>query len=347
MAVNSREELNAGVFENETIDIAHYLGIIKRYAFRIISLAIAFTILVALLVMRMTPMYTSTTTILVEADKANVVSIEEVYGLDTKRKDYMQTQFEILQSRQIAERTVESLSLWANEDFMPSNEEPGIIDELKATLVEALPFLPQDEPKELTEEQILAAKKRKATSLLMSALSVEMVDNTQVMRITVTTESPQLSAELANAVTDVYIENYLQAKLDMTAKATSFLTESLEGLKLKLDVAERNLAKFYEENQVVNIDGVVGLAAEELEQLSKQLLDAQTALKLNAVIYKQTRNDVSLDDIARLPEVLNHPTIRDVRRDEAKAMTRVSELSNVYGPKHPRMIAANAELSEV
>lgn len=37
MAVNSREELNAGVFENETIDIAHYLGIIKRYAFRIVN----------------------------------------------------------------------------------------------------------------------------------------------------------------------------------------------------------------------------------------------------------------------------------------------------------------------
>ena len=142
----------------------------------------------------------------------------------------------------------------------------------------------------LTEEQILAAKKRKATSMLMSALTVEMVDNTQLMRITVTTESPTLSAELANAVADVYIENYLQAKLDMTAKATSFLTESLEGLKQKLDVAERNLAKFYEENQVVNIDGVVGLASEELEQLSKQLLDAQTSLKLNAVIYKQTRN---------------------------------------------------------
>jgi hypothetical protein len=50
--------------------------------------------------------------------------------------------------------------------------------------------LPQEDPKELTEEQILAAKKRKATSLLMKALTVEMVDNTQVMRITVTTESP-------------------------------------------------------------------------------------------------------------------------------------------------------------
>jgi capsular exopolysaccharide synthesis family protein len=347
MAVNSREELHNGMFENETIDVAHYLGIIKRYAFRIISLAFAFTILVALLVMRMTPLYTSTTTILVEAEKANVVSIEEVYGLDTKRKDYMQTQFEILRSRQIAQRTVESLNLYDNANFMPEEDESSVADSIKEKLAELLPFLPQEEDKVLSPEEELDAKKRKATALLMEALSIKMVDNTQVMKITVTTESPTLSAELANAVADVYIENYLQAKLDMTAKATSFLTDSIEGLKEKLDIAERNLARFYEQNQVVNIDGVVGLASDELEQLNKQLLDAQTALKLNAVIYGQTRNDVSLADIARLPEVLNHPTIRDVRRDEAKAMTRVSELSKVYGPKHPRMIAAEAELSSI
>ena len=39
--------------------------------------------------------------------------------------------------------------------------------------------------------------------------------------------------------------------------------------------------------------------------------------------------------------MLNHPTIQSVRRDEAKAMTKQSELSKVYGPKHPKMIAIN------
>ena len=347
MAVNHRDDVNHGVLDSETIDIAHYLGILKRYAFRIVSLAIAFTILVALLVMRMTPLYTSSTTILVDSENANVVSIEEVYGLDTKRKDYMQTQYEILRSRQIAERTVEGMNLHLNDKFMPPEEGPSAIDSLVDSAKDMLPFLPQKEVVERTEAQIIAAKKRSAVFRLMRAVEVSMVDNTQVMKISVTTESAPLSAEIADTIADVYIENYLQAKLDMTAKATSFLTESLEGLKDKLDIAEKNLSQFYERNQVVNIDGVVGLAADELERLSTQLLDAQTALKLNAVIYRQTRNNVTLDDIARLPEVLNHPTIQGVRRDEAKAMTRVSELSKVYGPKHPKMIAANAELSSI
>ncbi|OLF79214.1 chain-length determining protein [Alteromonas sp. W12] len=339
MAVKITEDTD----NNELIDLGHYLGIIKRYSLRILLLAIAFTVLVAILVMKMTPLYTSSTTLLIEAEKANVVSIEEVYGIDTKSKDYMATQFEVLKSRQIAEKTVESLSLYDNADFMPEENETSFVSDL----AEMFPFLPQKEKVELTEEQKVAKLKRKATHLLMSATDVSLLKGTQLVRISVTTEKPTLSALIANTIAEVYIENYLQAKLDMTAKATSFLTDSIDGLKTKLDVAERNLVRFYETNQVVNIDGVVGLASDELERLNIQLSEAEVELKLNSVIFNQIKDSKAIEDVARIPEVLNHPAVRDVRRDEGKALTRVSELSKVYGPKHPKMIAANAELTAI
>lgn len=339
MAVKITEDTD----NKELIDLGHYLGIIKRYSLRILLLAIAFTVLVAILVMKMTPLYTSSTTLLIEAEKANVVSIEEVYGIDTKSKDYMATQFEVLKSRQIAEKTVESLSLYDNADFMPEENETSFVSDL----AEVFPFLPQKEKVELTEEQKVAKLKRKATHILMSATDVSLMKGTQLVRISVTTEKPNLSALIANTIAEVYIENYLQAKLDMTAKATSFLTDSIDGLKTKLDVAERNLVRFYETNQVVNIDGVVGLASDELERLNIQLSEAEVELKLNSVIFNQIKDSKAIEDVARIPEVLNHPAVRDVRRDEGKALTRVSELSKVYGPKHPKMIAANAELTAI
>ena len=347
MVVQSKDEVVNGIVENETIDIGYYAGILKRYFFRVILFALVFTGLVALFVMRMTPLYTSSTTILIESDKTNVVSIEEVYGLDTKRKDYMQTQYEVLSSRQIMEKTVDALNLHENDEFMPEETGPSLLSQVKSSIKDLIPFLPQEEVVVLTPEQIIEKKKRTAVGVLTNAVEITMVDNTQLMKIAVTTESGVLSAKIANTITDVYINNYLEAKLEMTAKATSFLTDSLEGLKAKLDTAEKNLAQFFEANQVVNIDGVLGLASDELERLNTQVLDAQTALKLNEVIYNQTRNNASLDEIARLPEVLNHPTIQSVRRDEAKAMTKQSELSKVYGPKHPKMIAINAELGAI
>jgi len=339
MAVKITEDTD----NNELIDLGHYLGIIKRYSLRILLLAIAFTILVTILVMKMTPLYTSSTTLLIEAEKANVVSIEEVYGIDTKSKDYMATQLEVLKSRQIAEKTVESLSLYNNADFMPQESDASIFSDI----AEMFPFLPQKEKVELTEEQRTEKLKRKATYLLTQATDIASVQGTQLVKISVTTENPSLSALIANTIAEVYIENYLQAKLDMTAKATSFLTDSIDGLKTKLDLAERNLVRFYETNQVVNIDGVVGLASDELERLNIQLSEAEVELKLNSVIFNQIKDSKAIEDVARIPEVLNHPAVRDVRRDEGKALTRVSELSKVYGPKHPKMIAANAELTAI
>lgn len=347
MKIENADALFDRPADSDALDIGHYIKVIKSYSGRIITLAIAFTVLCALFVMRITPQYSSSVTLIVDANKANVVSIEEVYGLNTERKDYMQTQFEILRSRQIAEKTVESISLYNNDKFISNQPNESFFQKLSSLAASWLPFIPQQRVDEASESEKLAKKKRAAVQKLMNSVTITMVKNTQILKITVTSTDSALSAEIANTMADVFIESYLQAKLDMTEKATRFLSTSLAGLKDKLQSAEDALSRFYERNQVVNIDGVVGLAATELEQLNKQLLEAETAYNLNTAIYNQTSAGASIDSLAKIPEVLNHPLIQDVRREEARALTKKNELAKTYGPKHPRMISVQAELDAI
>ncbi len=351
MSIKMRDQIQANLLDDETIDFAHYWQVFKRYSGRIILLALLFTILVGVIVMKMTPQYSAKATLLIESQPANVMSIEEVYNADTTRKDYMQTQYEIISSRQVARLAVKELGLANNDIFMPpASEENAIIAKAKSWVKS---FFPGDdksvESTPLTEEQKQEKRIRAATNRLMNALTISLVSNTQVIEITAMSQSPELAAAIANTMGNVYVENYLQAKVDMTAKATTFLTESMEGLREKLDAAERKLSQFYEENQLVNLNnGVVSLAAEELEELTDQLREAQTTLNQNRTIYQQTQTSgADYSALARLPEVLNHNNIQSVRRQEGEALSRVSELSKVYGPKHPKMIAANAELSSI
>lgn len=350
MSIKMRDQLQANILDDETIDFAHYWQVFKRYAGRIILLAVLFTILVALIVMKMTPIYSATASLLIESQPANVTSIEEVYKSDTSRKDYMQTQYEIIQSRQVAARAVDELDLSNDPVFMPqSSGGLTIVKDVKKWVKSKIPFLPKQEKVELTETQKAEKRRQAAINKLMNSISVTLVNNTQVIEVTAVSDSAELAARIANTMGDVYVENYLQAKVDMTSKATSFLTESMEGLKDKLEEAERKLTAFYEENQLVNLSGgVVGLAAEELEEYSDQLLKAQTTLKQNRTIYEQTqRNGADYSALARLPEVLNHANIQSVRRQLSEAQSRVSELSKVFGPKHPKMVAAQAEYDSV
>lgn len=342
--------MKSGILDDETIDFAHYWQILKRYLGRIIILATLFTALVTLVVMKLTPVYSATASLLIESSAANVMSIEEVYKSDTSRKDYMRTQFQILQSRQVASRAVDELDLSNNPVFMPTgNKSVSIVTQAKKWILAKLPMGSDAEKPSLSDEQKAEKRRQAAINKLMKAVSVSLVDNTQVITITAVSESPELAAAIATTMGDVYVENYLQAKVEMTTKATSFLTESMDSLRDKLTKAEADLSAFYEENELVNLsNGVVGLAAEALEQRSEQLLEAETTLKQNRTIYQQTQqNGADYNALARLPEVLNHPSIQSVRRQEAQAMSRVSELSKVFGPKHPKMIAANAELSSV
>lgn len=344
-----QEQSAAKLLDDETLDLGHYWKVTKLYSWRILFLAVAVTALVAAVLVKITPLYTANASLIIESEQANVVSIEEVYGLDTKRKEYMQTQYEILRSRYIALRTVEELELHLDPIFMGEfNAPPGLVAKTQKWIKESLGFSDSTPPRKLTEEERLFNLKQRAVGKLMRSVEFALVTNTQVIDIYVTSESPKLAAEIANTIGEVYVESYLQAKVDMTSKATTFLTDSLQGLKDKLNRAEKNLADFYENNQVIDLDGVVGLARDELERLTNELVTAQVTLKQNRAIYEQTvSNRANPEAIARLPEVLNHSTIRDARRQESAALSRVAELGERYGPKHPRMIAARAELKSI
>src|ERR1700694_1358242 len=70
--------------------------IINRRKWSIIGLALAVGLLTTLVVFAMTPIYRASTTLLIESQAAHVVSIQEVYGLDTRSQDYLATQIEIM-----------------------------------------------------------------------------------------------------------------------------------------------------------------------------------------------------------------------------------------------------------
>ena len=336
--------------DEDIIDLSHYFRVINQSKWRILSLALIVTFLVALIVLSLTPVYKATSSLLIESEETNIVSIEQVYGLDASKKEYFETQYEILKSRYIAEKVVNKLALDSHPVFIEKLEESNTsaFDGVKSTLKSLLTFLPQKAREPLNEDEQAQLRKELLITLFSENLTISPVPNTQVVKIAYTSESPRLAAEVANAVAEVYIESYLEAKFDMTSKATSWLNDSLAGLRNKLEVSEKKLAEFYQREQLVNLDGVVGLASEELQGLSEQLLQAENRLKQSEIIFEQVQNfNGDPAELAAMPAVQNHPSIQNVKEAELKAQSNVSELSKVYGPKHLKMISAQAELASV
>src|SRR5450755_493592 len=110
----------------DAIDWRHYWNIINRRKWSIIGLAVAVGLLTTLVVFAMTPIYRASATLLIESQAANVVSIQEVYGLDTRNLDYLATQTAIMGGRPIAEAVVDGLGLVEQPEFTPEQQLPLI-----------------------------------------------------------------------------------------------------------------------------------------------------------------------------------------------------------------------------
>ena len=326
----------------EVIDLRQYFSVINKYKWRIAFLAVVVACLAAVVALNLTPKYRATAVLLIEAQQAKAVSFDEIYGLDSNRKEYYLTQFEILKSRKIAEAVVIKLNLKDHPDF---EAKPSMIAELKA----AIPFIPKKVPMVLSAAEQQEFELPALVDVFAKRLTISPVRKTQLVKITYESADPKLAALVANTVGEVYIEQHLTAKMGLTQKAAGWLTTRLSDLRIRLDASESKLQVYRERENLIDVEGVLGLVSKELEQTSQQLVVARNEKnKLQSIV--RVINEYGRDNIAMLEsitEITSHKVIQDVKQTLITVELKVSELSQVYGPKHPKMIAAQAELVTV
>lgn len=320
--------------QEEVIDLRHYWRVLMQHKWNIVALSLVVSLLTTLIVFSMTPIYRSTTTVLIESQQAKVVSIEDVYGLNTTNKEYFQTQFEILKSRELIERVVQRLNLDTHPLFDPRQQDPGF--NWRAWL----PLGDSDEPP--TEREILAS----VVKQFNDNLSIEPVRNTQLVKIHFESEDAALAPIVANTLAEVFIESYLEAKLEASRKAADWLANRLGGLREALQESEARLQAYRETAELVDVRGVQTVGAEELSQLTQRYVEAKRTRTEMENIYNQVKSlgaNPSVEALMGIPSVLRHPLVQTLKEAQTTANRKVAELSERYGPKHPQMMAAVSE----
>ncbi|MBL1385748.1 MAG: polysaccharide biosynthesis tyrosine autokinase [Colwellia sp.] len=332
--------------DEEIIDLSAYVNVIKRAKWHILSFAVVATLLTIMVTLTLVPKYVATATLLIEAEQAKAVSFEEIYGLDSNQKEYYLTQFEVIKSDSIAREVITKLDLKVHTDFIPK---PSFIGEATGFVKGLFPFLNKTEKQQLTEQEQQDLEMLGLLEAFKARLSVSPIRKTQLVKVSFESSDPKLAAIVANTVGEVYIESQMRAKMGITQQASSWLNTRLSALRIQLDTSEQKLQAYREAQKLVDIEGIAGLVTQELEQTSQQLVTARTEKNnlqsINRVISEYGNNN--LDLLGSMPEITSHKVVQDVKREVILVERKVSELSEVYGPKHPKIISAKAELATV
>ncbi|WP_323846385.1 GumC family protein [Microbulbifer magnicolonia] len=201
---------------------------------------------------------------------------------------------------------------------------------------------------ELKQQQATRVLRDIVATKISKSLTVKQVSDTQLIAVTFSAGDPDLAALVANTVAGVYLESQDRAGSAVVARASDWLNQRLEGLRTNLEESEKKLNQFHLKENLVDMEGIRSLSAQELNETTTQLLQARKQLQEIASVRAELRQrDGGVNVLAALPQMQDNNVIQSIKAVEASALVKRDELSLRYGPKHPKMIAARSELETI
>jgi succinoglycan biosynthesis transport protein ExoP len=328
--------------EEDSVNLRHYWRIVRQYQWRILLLAVVATTLAGLIVFTMKPVYRSSATLLVEGKQGKLLSMEDVYSMDTSRAEYFQTQFEILKSPDLARKVIQRMKLAAHPEFSKLMPENNSLPFWKDWLA-MLPALAPDNAESPGTDEAVKAEEVLVGEFL-DRLSVKPRLKTQLVDVSFDAQDPRLAREVVDMLGETFIESGLESRMEATRKAAEWLSERLQSLKDQLNESENRLQDYLDKEHLVDLEGVLTLSAKEIEKNTETLADVRQSRIEAENTYNKIRSGRGLDQV---PEVLQDHVIQDLKSKEAELARKESDLAERYGPEHPAIIAVKSERSAI
>jgi tyrosine-protein kinase Etk/Wzc len=335
----------------EEIDLKEYLRIIQKRKWIIFSVVPLITIIGIIISFAITPVYQGETSLLVDTKKSGMPSFFEF--ADFSQGDEIQTQCEIVKSRSVVERAVNSLGLHEREA-----EYNGFVKNLFTFLrihdtsfgKWAISFMKglvgnKEKKKNYTPQE----KFRKKVEEVMKNLSVKSLKKTDLIVINFNANSPALAAEVANRIALEYIELSLSARRGEAKSVKDFVNNQLNIRENELRDFEKKLRTFKEENGIVNLSEEVRINLERQAEFKKSLeevLIERRALKIRIAnieedLKKQEKHIVSQSTLTK------NPILDSLKTQKIELDLKLQRLlSDGLTPQHPEVKKAKAEIDQ-
>ncbi len=330
--------IDAGVQASATdaqAALAEYWKILVRRRRVVAMCLISVVVAASVLTLMATPEYRATTTLQIERHGPDILAFKDVLSTDPSGYgDFYVTQYRLLESRAVLAIAAERIDLIHRPEFAAPNRSPlgKIKSKVRSIFTSGAPSTPTDANR--TEEAVWFISQR---------LSIEPVRNSYLVKISVSDRSPELTADLADAVAEAYQQFSLDARYSTTAQASEFLTKQVAQLQREIKGKQKELKDYSAEKGILSVRAdTQDIASQALAGLNQRYVDARGRL---------ARAEAQLNAVANaspdaLPEVMNSPLISRLRQENAVIERRYRQMVEQFHQGWPALQQAEQELGQ-
>ena len=342
-----------------------------RRKWLILAFAVIGTLGTSYLLNQLTPQYRAHSLVMISGQNSNILNLEAVVAGLPNDVQTIETQTEILRSRQLVEKVILDLNLDQYPEFNPALWEPSAFARNVATardyMLSLLPNFADDAQAQDTaagtatapDEQLRSGKEildeararrgemNRVVNMFLSRLDISQRGESQVIALTFQSASPVTAAAAANKLADLYIVEQLEAKFEATQRATRWLNERIEDLRRRVEDSERAVAEYRQVNGLLVSATGTPLVSQELGDLNTELTVANIARAEAEARLRQVQMIVRRGGEASYSEVLSSPLIVSLREQQSSLQRQLADLSGELGAQHPRMRSLRAEIADL
>ena len=321
-AADARTNNQTDLLESKTDLRAYWRTIVKRWPIVVLCLAAAVAVTIVW-TYRQPKIYEARCQIVIEPMAPQVLQgVKDVVEMGTgtywANKEFFETQYRIIQSSGVSRLVAEKLGLQYDKDFNGGVTGKPDMDAIARALA--------------------------------GRITVRPIKDSRLAEIVVSDTKPERATLLADAVAETYIEYNLDYKLEGARTATAWLQEQETDLGKKLEQDELTLFNFRKSRNLLDtsFDERQSMVTQNLENLNKRVDDARAfriSLEAKRKQVQAALENPSLKE--SLPLVTTSTVVQNVQYEYVKTLREFLELSEHYGPEHPKLKAAKAQLDEM
>lgn len=244
------------------------------------------------------PQYRSTATVAYLSSRK-----EEISGMNAVISDLgqdsatMNTEVEVMQSRKLLGKLVDELKLTDLPEFNPWLREPN-------------PFTPRNAVKFLLGWPLVSPMpgpegvRTKAIDIAAGKITVSPLRTSYILNVSAITENRQLSADIVNKLTEIYIFDQIETKFAATQQATEWLSNRVAELKVSLEAAEAKVKELDANTELVSPEALAGLRnqVKEMRDRLGETAGQRDALQARLATLEAARDTGDFDQMANLAD---------------------------------------------
>ncbi len=337
------EDFDTPAWQEKEIHLRDYWKVVQKRRWVIFAFFLIVVVSTAIVTFTMRPVYRGTTTIQINKENPQIVDFKEVFTVNTTDLDYYQTQYKILESRNLARRVIQTLKLAEHPELKSEKSFfRGRMGEFAKNLPGWVPFLP-DREGNLSDGEKEKVRETFLINRFLDRLKIEPIRNSRLVKIHFDSHYPDLSMRVPNTLSLAYIQQNLETRFTATEKAKEWLTGQLEDLKGKVERADETLQDFGSKHDIISLEEKENVTVQRLMELNEALAKAEAERMAKEALYRQTTGQ----GIETIPAILENKLIQDLKQTYIQLEAQYLKLSEKFKPDHPEMKRLKTQMDSV